>query len=219
MRHSELFDGHARSGGNCKVFLKQFGCRGAFADLDATWLRIQLHGSRVGSLSKIVALWMGLTKRHASMIADAAVLHDIGKFFVPANYFQKTVSLSDCEWAVVRQHPVWGHAVLSSCRHPALRMAATVALQHHEKWDGSGYPNQLSGQQISLEARIVSICDVYDALRDDRPYHNGISHAEAVRIVELGDGRTEPRMFDPAVHQAFLECGPKLAVVFNDLIH
>jgi putative two-component system response regulator len=98
-------------------------------------------------------------------------------------------------------------------------MAATVALQHHEKWDGSGYPNQLSGQQISLEARIVSICDVYDALRDDRPYHNGISHAEAVRIVELGDGRTEPRMFDPAVHQAFLECGPKLAVVFNDLIH
>lgn len=186
---------------------------------DAARVRIELHQGRVGALSKVVALHMGLTKRHAAKLAAAAVLHDIGKLLVPAHYFERSGSLNADEWAVVRQHPVWGHAILSPCQHPVLRLAAVVALQHHEKWDGSGYPNQLSGEQITLEARIVTICDVYDALREDRPYHEKISHEQAVHIIESGDGRTNPGMFDPAVHKAFLECRSKLSLVFADSMH
>jgi putative two-component system response regulator len=193
------------------------GYPGSFADptfSEAMRLRIELHQSRVGALSKVVALHMGFTKAHASKLAAAAVLHDIGKVFVPAQHFQKRGALNDDEWAVVRQHPLWGHAILAPCQHPVLRLAAVIALQHHENWDGSGYPHRLSGEQISLEARIVTICDVYDALRHDRPYHQAIGHEDAVRIIERGDGRTRPEMFDPAVHKAFLECCPKLARVF-----
>lgn len=189
---------------------------GAFADptfSDAMRLRVELHQSRVGALSKVVALPMGFTKSRASKLAAAAVLHDIGKVFVPARFLQKRSSLDQGEWEVVRQHPVWGHAILSPCQHPVLRLAAVIALQHHENWDGSGYPYRLSGEQISIESRIVTICDVYDALRQDRPYHNGIGHEQAVRTVERGDGRTRPAMFDPAVHKAFLECDLKLALV------
>lgn len=197
------------------MFMKEFGCRGAFADLRPTWLAIEFHQNRVGELSKAVALQMGLKPRHAAMIADAAVLHDIGKFFISSRYLEKRRSLTEHEWEVVRQHPIIGHAVLSPCKQPVLQMAAIIALQHHEHWDGSGYPNRLRGKQISLEARIVTICDVYDALRDDRPYHRAMSHEQATRIIRFGDGRTEPTMFDPTVHRAFLQCGLKLDLVFN----
>lgn len=199
------------------MFMSHAGPPGAFADPtfgDAMRIRIELHQSRVGALSKAVALHMGLTRAHASKLAAAAVLHDIGKVFVPAQHFQKRGSLTDDEWAVVRQHPIWGHAILAPCQHPVLRLAAVIALQHHEYWDGSGYPYHLSGEQISLEARIVTICDVYDALRHDRPYHHAIGHAEAVSVIERGDGRTRPAMFDPAVHRAFMECSSKLARLF-----
>jgi len=195
------------------------GSPGSFADpvfSDAMRLRIELHQSRVGELSRIVALHMGLTRTHSSRLAAAAVLHDIGKVFVPARHFQKRGSLNENEWAVVRQHPVWGHAILAPCQHPVLRLAAVIALQHHESWDGSGYPYQLSGEQISLEARIVTICDVYDALRHDRPYHQAVGHEEAIRIIERGDDRTPPCMFDPVVHRAFLECSSKLARAFAE---
>lgn len=203
------------------MLMSHSGLPGTFADPtfgDAMRLRIELHQSRVGALSKVVALHMGLTTIQASKLAAAAVLHDIGKVFVPAQHIQKPGSLNDDEWAVVRQHPVWGHAILAPCQHPVLRLAAVIALQHHEYWDGSGYPYRLCGEQISLEARIVTICDVYDALRHDRPYHQAIGHEEAVRIIERGDGRARPEMFDPAVQGAFLECSSKLARVFADRI-
>lgn len=197
------------------MFMSSIGCSGAFASLEPTWLRIQLHQSRVAELSKALALHIGLTRKHAAKIADAGALHDIGKFLIPAHYFQKTL-LSDSEWEAIRQHPNRGYAILSSCRQPALRLAAVVALQHHERWDGSGYPHQLSGEQICLEARIVSICDVYDALRHDRPYHAGINHEEAVRIIELGDRRSTPGMFDPEVQKVFLEFSSHFAEIYAD---
>jgi putative two-component system response regulator len=204
------------------MFMSHAGWSGSFADpsfSEAMRLRMELHQRRVGALSRIVALHMGLTRAHASKLAAAAVLHDIGKVFVPTQYLQKRGALNDDEWSVVRQHPVWGHIILSPCQHPVLRLAAVIALQHHENWDGSGYPHQLSGEQICLEARIVTICDVYDALRHDRPYHDGVGHEKAVNIIARGDGRTRPGMFDPAVQKAFLECSSKLALVFADRMH
>lgn len=193
---------------------EEFGAPTGLSGGDEARLRIEAHQTRVAALSRVLALQMGLGKRHASLVADAAALHDIGKLFVPTGCIHKPRALNEAEWEVVRQHPVWGHAILSPCQHPTLRLAATVALQHHENWDGSGYPYGLAGEEISLESRIVSICDVYDALRDDRPYRAGIGHDEAVAVIERGDGRTAPTMFDPTALQAFLRCQSKLGQVF-----
>ncbi|MDT9600863.1 HD-GYP domain-containing protein [Sphingosinicella rhizophila] len=181
---------------------------------DAYRLTIEKHQSRVGALSRVLALQMGFGDHEVSLIADAAVLHDIGKVFVPTTYMQKPGPLSEREKEVVRQHPIWGYTILSQCSNTTQHLAAIVALQHHENWDGSGYPYGLSGAQISQEARIVSICDVYDALRDDRPYRAGMTHKHALEVITQGDGRTKPSMFDPAVHEAFLACSSELSRVF-----
>lgn len=191
--------------------------RGSFAKFPiqgAVRLGLELHQHRVAALCKVVAKRMGLSKYRVSRLADAAALHDIGKLFVPASYLEKSVKLEAHEFEVIRQHPLWGYDILSSCQHPVLRLAAVIALEHHENWDGTGYPYGLSGELISLEARIVRICDVYDALRDDRPYHPGISHEEAIYTIDRGDGLVQPRMFDPTVHRVFLECNLDLAEVF-----
>ena len=194
--------------------LGKHGSPTALVGDESVRFRIEAHHSRVAALSRFLALQMGLGPSQASLIADAAALHDIGKLFVSVSYLHKPGALNEDEWEIVRQHPVWGHAMLSPCQHPSLRLAAMVALQHHENWDGSGYPHGLSGEDIAIESRIVSICDVYDALRDDRPYRSGISHDEAVRVIERGDGRTHPTMFDPAVLQAFSQCHSSLGKLY-----
>lgn len=188
-----------------------------FGELEAShdWsTTLQMHQNRVGAFSKLVAQHMGLYERHAAAIAEAAALHDIGKLLVPAAYLHKPCGLTEAELAIVRQHTVWGHAILARAN---MTLAATVALQHHERWDGGGYPNGLAGDQIALEARITAICDVYDALREDRPYHRGMSHDAAVHVIECGDGRVEPGMFDPLVLKSFLESSGKLLRLFLDV--
>ncbi|WP_280982686.1 HD-GYP domain-containing protein [Desulfurivibrio alkaliphilus] len=95
-----------------------------------------------------------------------------------------------------------------------LKMAASIALTHHERWDGSGYPHGLSGERIPLEGRIVIICDQYDALRSARPYKKALSHQEVVRIIVEGDGRTEPGHFDPEVLAAFQEINQVFAEIY-----
>jgi len=94
-------------------------------------------------------------------------------------------------------------------------MGAEIALNHHERWDGSGYPNGLKGQSIPLSARIMQICDVYDALRSQRPYKPPIEHARVVEIITQGDGRTQPEHFDPAVLACFIGQAEHLAAIYD----
>src|ERR1019366_8805914 len=95
------------------------------------------------------------------------------------------------------------------------QMGSEIALNHHERWDGSGYPNGLKGEAIPLAARIMQICDVYDALRSRRPYKSPIDHALAVEIITRGDGRTQPEHFDPAVMTRFIEQAERFAAIYD----
>jgi putative two-component system response regulator len=160
---------------------------------------LRAHEDIVGSLSAVLGTLVGLDGGQTSLLRYAACLHDIGKIAMPDAIINKPAPLDAAEWAIVRQHTTLGHSVLEGSADAAVRLAATVALWHHESWDGSGYPHGLAGAAIPREARIVGVCDVYHALREVRPYKQALEHDQALRIILEGDaeGRTRPTQFDP----------------------
>lgn len=162
------------------------------------------HSKRVGTLTMLVAQAVGIDEHASVRLGNAAALHDIGKAVLPLEIISKPTDLTREEWQLVKCHPIIGHTVLADSGDPLMDIAAELALQHHEHFDGSGYPYGLSGDKISLPSRIIGICDVYDALRRDRPYRQGIDHDQAMNVITVGDGRTSPSHFDPKVLSAFL---------------
>ncbi|HYD99500.1 MAG TPA: HD domain-containing phosphohydrolase [Alphaproteobacteria bacterium] len=175
------------------------------------------HEAMVGHLAERLALTLGLEPGHAAAIRQAAVLHDIGKVTIPDAILYKPSGLTAAEMAVVRGHCRFGHDVLRNLGDPVLDLAARLALEHHEAWDGSGYPDRLAGEAIAIESRIVHLCDVYEALRSVRPYKGVVGHAEARSILLHGDGRTRPEQFDPAVLAAFMDCEESFSAVYQRL--
>ncbi len=161
------------------------------------------HVTRVGKMTTVLATAYGLEPEYARTIGAAAALHDVGKIAVPDSILCKPGPLDASEWAVVKQHSKVGHDLLRAARHPLLDTAAALSLFHHECFDGSGYPNRLVGDAIPPEARVVAICDIYDALREVRSYRPALDHAQACDIILKGDGRTTPAKFDPAALAAF----------------
>ena len=127
------------------------------------------------------------------------MLHDIGKMGVPDSILLKEGPLNDDEWTIMRKHPVFARNMLSAI--PFLERAMEIPYSHHEKWDGSGYPQGLKGEEIPLAARIFAIVDVWDALRSDRPYRKAWSDEEALEEIIRGGGSH----FDPAVVKVFLD--------------
>jgi putative two-component system response regulator len=119
----------------------------------------------------------------------------------------------------MKTHTTLGAEILSEGRSPYLTMGAEIALNHHECWDGSGYPNGIAGEQIPVSARIMNICDVYDALRSKRPYKPPFSHARATEIITQGDGRTSPGHFDPGVLAVFREHHQTFQEIYERLNH
>lgn len=183
----------------------------------ASRLRLIRHQCSVGALSKVIARALGLDQAHCHRLGRAASLHDVGKFYVAASISQKCGTLNGPEVLALQQHTIFGHAHLRAVQQtPVVQLAAKIALQHHERWDGTGYPFGLCGEQISLESRIVSVCDVYDALREERSYRTGICHDAALEVITCGDDRTRPSMFDPEVVNAMLACREEIQSVFND---
>lgn len=162
------------------------------------------HEGSVAHLSMRLAEWVGWRDRDVELIGQAASVHDIGKLAMPDSILLHRGGLGPQEWAVLHTHPTIGAMILSGHQDLGLDLAAVIALNHHEAFDGSGYPNRLAGEQIPLAARIVAPCDVYDALRQDRPYKAGMGHGEVMTIMEHGDGRMTPAKFDPAVLGTFL---------------
>jgi putative two-component system response regulator len=177
---------------------------------------IRDHMQRVGAMSTIVAEAMGLSLRDAELIGHAARVHDIGKMFVPPKLHEKAGALTPGETHIMRSHAMWGFDALKSTKDPLLVLAAQVALEHHERWDGSGYPFGLAGDEIGLPARIVAVCDVYDALRSRRSYKPSMSHRHAMSILIDGDERTAPTMFDPDVIEAFARSERLCCEVFDE---
>ena len=139
------------------------------------------HSERVGTSSRRLALAMGLPGRDVDMVARAGLLHDIGKIGVPETVLRKAGPLTPEEWALMRNHPVIGAQIVAPFDFFAA--GGTVIRHHHERVDGSGYPDGLAGEAIPLGARIVAVADVYDALTSDRPYRQAMSRSEAIGYV------------------------------------
>jgi HD-GYP domain-containing protein (c-di-GMP phosphodiesterase class II) len=156
------------------------------------------HSERVAALARRIALGAGVPARVADTIAQAGLLHDLGKIGIPESVLRKPDSLTAEEWAVMRRHPIVGAQIVAPLEFFA--DGAIIVRHHHERHDGSGYPDGLRGELIPLGSRIVGVADVYDALTSDRPYRARLSRAEAVRWLEAEAGRTlDPRLTELCV--------------------
>ena len=171
-------------------------CRVAAYRDDAT----SEHTKRVGRLTETLARALGVRADTARLMGMAAQLHDLGKVGVPDDILYKPGRLTDEEMDVMRRHASIGAEALSGSTSSLLKLAEQIAREHHERWDGTGYPNRLSGASISLPARIVAVVDVCDALAHDRPYRPAWPMQEVHAEIMRGAGSH----FDPAVAEAFL---------------
>jgi putative two-component system response regulator len=158
------------------------------------------HAIRVGRMSAALARALGMNEEDVRIIQLAAPLHDIGKIGITDAILQKPGPLTRYEFEVIKTHTTIGSDILGECMSPLLKKAKQIALFHHERWNGSGYPQGLRAEQIPLACRIVAIADTYDALVSDRPYKAAWSHKAAVDEIRRQRGIT----LDPAVVDAFL---------------
>jgi response regulator RpfG family c-di-GMP phosphodiesterase len=164
------------------------------------------HVRRIGAYSQCLGLSLGLASDDAQTLGQVAMLHDIGKIAIPDSILTKPGRLTPEEFEIMKLHPQAGADMLSGANHPFLERAADVALRHHERWDGSGYPGGLRGEACSYDARIVAVADVYDALGQARCYKPGWSELEIERYFVENSGR----LFEPTIVQALLDIRPRL---------
>ena len=186
------------------------------------------HIERTSAYCRLIAeklreagVYRGVIDDHyAENLAKASPLHDIGKVGIPDAILLKPGRLTDGEFAVMKTHVTIGFNTLASVEksyqeNAFLKLGMEIAKNHHEKWDGSGYMNGMSGEDIPLSARIMALSDVYDALRSKRVYKEGFSHEKSVDIIAQGRGSH----FDPAIADAFLDHHPLFREIFDQLTH
>ncbi|MCD6552126.1 HD domain-containing phosphohydrolase [Thermotoga sp.] len=159
------------------------------------------HVRRVQEISRFLAEKMKLPHELIHRIYIYSPLHDIGKIKVPKEILNKRGKLTPEEWEIMKKHTIWGGELLSGNKE--LEVAKNIAMYHHENYDGTGYPFGLKNDKIPIEAQIVKLADVYDALRSERPYKRALTHEEAVRIILEGDRKTSPAQFHPKLIEVF----------------
>ena len=156
------------------------------------------HTQRVVDMTLRIAQSLGIDDDELTHIRRGALLHDIGKMGIPDSILLKPGPLTKEEWAIMRQHPTYAYNLLYPITH--LRPALNIPYYHHEKWDGSGYPQGLEGDQIPLAARIFAVVDVWDALTSDRPYRKAWTSKKALEYIREQSGKH----FDPKIVEVFL---------------
>jgi putative two-component system response regulator len=167
------------------------------------------HIKRTGLSSALVAQAAGWSTEMVELIQLAAPMHDVGKVGIPDSILRKPGKLTPDEFRIMQQHTVIGADMLSGSLSPVLQMAEQIAHFHHERWDGTGYPNRLAGEDIPKAARILAIIDVYDALTHDRVYRRALPEEQVLQIIEDGRGTH----FDPAITKAFFDALPGIRTV------
>lgn len=160
------------------------------------------HVKRVAAISKLLALKVGMSDQEAEVLMHASPLHDLGKIGIPDDILNKPASLDDDEWHVMQSHTQIGYDLLGNSERDILRTGGLISLQHHEKWDGSGYPKGLRGDEIDLCARITSLADVYDALSSERVYKEAWPEEKVLSYIRQNSGTH----FDPKLVDLFFEC-------------
>ena len=177
------------------------------------------HVKRISHYCEILSGMMGLDMEFQDCIRHASPMHDVGKIGIPDAVLLKPGGFTSQEWSIMRAHCVMGTKILDYGTSPYLHMGAEIALNHHERWDGGGYPAGKKGEEIPISARIMNIADQYDALRAKRPYKPGLTHEHAFEIITRGDGRTLPDHFDPMVLNTFQTCASDLCNVFEHYVN
>ncbi|WP_432662393.1 HD domain-containing phosphohydrolase [Wukongibacter baidiensis] len=171
------------------------------------------HIKRVNEYSRLIAESLGMDDDFISTIHFSAQMHDVGKIHIPRNIICKAGKLTDEEFHMIKRHPIHGAKIIGDSPH--LKMAKEIALYHHERYDGTGYPRGVKGEEIPMSARIVALADIYDALRSKRAYKPEFSHDKTYDIIINGDGRVMPGHFDSNVLKAFLEIHNKMDDIYN----
>ena len=172
-----------------------------------------MHVIRMSRLSARLAKEIGLNYKECQLILQASPMHDVGKIGIPDEILLKPGKLNEEEWVIMKKHSEIGAEILSGSRSAIMKMAESIALTHQERWDGSGYPNSLKGEEIPLAGRIVAICDVFDALTSKRYYKEAYSIEKSMGIIEQGSGKD----FEPRLVEAFKEALPEMVRIVKEL--
>ncbi|MBE1302233.1 MAG: response regulator [Alteromonadaceae bacterium] len=165
-----------------------------------------MHVIRMSWFSRFLAEEAGESEDWCELLYNAAPMHDIGKIGIPDRVLLKPGKLDDEEWEIMQKHAEYGAEIIGEHPSPLLQLAKEVAIYHHEKWNGSGYPNGLEGNDIPLSARIVAIADVFDALTSERPYKKAWTEEKAISLLEEEAGSH----FDPQLVPLFIKCLPRV---------
>jgi putative two-component system response regulator len=173
-----------------------------------------LHVIRMSHFTREIALAAGMGFEDAEELFNAAPMHDLGKMGIPDAILQKPGRLTPDEWEIMKQHTQIGAEIIGDDKSSLLQMASRIALYHHEKWDGSGYPHGLAGEAIPLEARIVALADVFDALTSKRPYKEAWTIEDTVTYICAESGK----QFDPELVAAFEIALPKMVEIRAQLM-
>lgn len=174
-----------------------------------------VHIKRMSYYCRTLAQSLGQSDAFIETIFYAAPMHDIGKIGIPDNILLKPEELTPEEFEIIKLHTTIGGKILSNSSSEFLSAAEVVALTHHERWDGSGYPLGLKGEDIPLMGRVMSIIDQYDSLRSKRPYKVPLTHEQAFDIITKGDGRTEPEHFDPRILKTFINAADEFNRIYE----
>ncbi len=173
------------------------------------------HIQRVSFYARVISEKLGMDKEFTENIYHAAPMHDIGKVGIPDRVLLKEGPLNAEEWKIMQEHTLIGEKILRNSSSAILKLAAEIALTHHEKWNGSGYPYALKGEDIPISGRIMALADVYDALRSKRAYKTELTHAQVYEIMTKGNERTHREHFAPDVHDIFSRYAHILEEIFE----
>jgi len=175
-----------------------------------------LHIARIGLYSCLISRSLGLPDEFTDTLTIASAMHDVGKIGIPDAILLKPGPLTPEELKIIESHTTIGAKILKGTSFPLLQMAASIAMTHHERWDGSGYPKKLKGKAIPVEGRIVMMADQYDALRSPRAYKSSLDHKTAYGILTQGDAMTSPEHFDPDVMRAFKDTASMFEEIYDN---